>query len=366
MAIHIVFAPHNEATAVFEQAKDDILIISPTIKSSFMDFVDKISVRKGLKPRLITSIWSESGTRWDRERSFSDYPELLRRYEDGKWEIRIAKFNLRAYCIDRRIVVVSTVNPSRDGQVSHNGLWIIFDDPVSSSPFVQLFDSYWCIAEDLRPSQVAEVLKEKGQEIGPFLELLPDQVNSHTFVLAEEATLDRARVCYETSPSDQSLKEYLHALEPFDKDGRERIKIAERHVSVHGGSVSAYQYLAHLYCQQSNYADACRTASEVLAKNKDDMDMVSILIIATASSNVEKASNMAMQYTPEKVSDHSLLMKVASVIKASLNKRSDKHLANILLKAYRRLYEVVQSGEKYQLREEADELAKQYGWKLGW
>lgn len=366
MAIRVIFTPHNEATNIFEQADNDILIISPNIKSSFMNFIDNVSMRKKLRPRLITSIRSESGTEWDRERSFSDYPELLERHEERKWEIRVARFSLRAYCIDGRIVVISTVNPLHDGRIPHGGLWIVFEDPVSSTPFVQLFEYFWYTAKDLKASIVAEALKEKGQEIGPFLDLPPDLPGFHTFRLAEEVLLEKARNYYETSPSDDSLKEYLCALEPFDRPGTERINVIERYLSTYGDSASAYQYLAHLHFQRSNYQEAYMSALKALAKNKDDMDMVSILIVTTGASDLEKASNIALQYIPENVSDNGLLTQVVAVLKASLKEKPNAKVASVLLRAYRCLYDRERSKAKEQIRQEADELAKQYGWKLGW
>lgn len=366
MAIRLIFSPHGEATRIFEQADNDILIISPNIKSSFMNFIDGISNRKKLRPRLITTIRSESGTKWDRERSFSDYPELLERHEGKKWEIRIARFTLRAYCIDERIVVISTVNPLHDGRIPYGGLWLVFDDPVSNTPFVQLFNYFWNIAKDLKASVVAEALKEKGQEIGPLLDLPPDLTGFYTFVLAEEASLEKARSYYENSPSDDSLKEYLSALEPFDRPGTERIKVIERYLSKYGDSPNAYRYLARLYYQRSDYQEAYMSALKALAKNKDDMDMVSILIVTTGASDLEKASNIALQYVPKNVSDNSLLTQVVAVLKASIRKKTNARVASVLLRTYRCLYERERGETKEQFKREADEIARQYGWKLGW
>lgn len=366
MAISVIFTPHDKAEELFNKAEDDILIISPNVKSGFIHFVDQIAKTKKLVPRLITSVSSEAGSEWDREKTFSDYPELLRRHEGGRWQIRVARFNLRAYCIDRRLAIISTVNPGENGRLVPGGLWILFDDPVSSYPIVQRLEYFWNIAKDLKASEVAEALKKKGREVGDFLDHPSDQQLSYNFILAEEVALEKANRQYKRNPSDQSLVGYLSALEPFDRDGSQRIRIAEQHLEKYGESGLVYRYLAFLYFNLSNLIEAERAALKALAVNKDDMDMLSILIVAKSASDLRAASYFASGYNPGVVENRDLLWKVADVLKASFEQFPDQKLASRLLKIYHRLYELADSEKRDAIKDCARNIALHYDWTLGW
>lgn len=368
MSIRLLFTPNNEAEKIFKTAECDILIMSPNIKYGFMQFIDKIASSKKIVPRLITSVSSEAGSEWDRERSFSDYPDLVRRCEEGNWQIRVARFNLRAYCVDHRIAIVSSVNPAEDGRLVPGGLWIVFDDPLSSSPIIQRLEYYWSIAKDLKASEVAEALKKKGRDVGEFLDMPPDQNELYRFILAEEAALQAAQYNYENKTSEQTLIDYLNALEPFDRDGLKRIRIAERHLANYGDSWFVRRYLAYLYVCLQNFNEAQRNALLALGEKRDDMDMVSILIITVARSDIKNVPGYISEYEPMFVENSKLLHMIVNVFKSCLEKfPGNKKLVSMLIKVYQRLYELAENDdEKANIRNCANLLAQRNGWNLGW
>ncbi|MEW6066078.1 MAG: hypothetical protein AB1538_13100 [Bacillota bacterium] len=367
MAIQLFFTPHDEAERIFSQAREDILIITPNIKEGFMNFIDKIASAKNIIPRLIINLYSEAGTKWDRSKAFSDYPQLIQYLEKSKWQARVAKFSLRAYCIDRRIVIISTVNPGDNGRLTPGGIWIVFNDTVSSTPFVNRFEYFWSEAKDLKVSEVAGVLEQKGQDIGEFLDHPPDQQLSYHLILQEEAALEESRKDFEVSPSEHSLMKYLKALEPFDYDGSERSKVAGRFQTKHGESATVLSYLARLNFEKSNLEEANRNALLALGKDQKKMDMVAIIIAITANSDLNSAVNFSKGFEPNSIYDFSLLNAVAGVLGRYLENEKDEKVASNLLKVYRCIYELNNKvNERPLYKKKASELAQRYGWKLGW
>jgi len=241
----------------------------------------------------------------------------------------------------------------------------VCDDYVSATPIVQRMEYYWTIARELRPSQVAEVLEQQGQEVGEFLDHPPDQPAEYWLVLHEEAILKSARSQFESSPSEHSVMEYISAMAPFDPDGMERIRILEQYHATWGEFEAGLDYLARLYLMQSDFEQAKRYAVQALGKDRSNMDMVGIVIQSEGRNDLRYAATVALEYQPERVADVEQLEKVAQVLEAYLEREQDARVASKLLNVYRRICELRPfSGDA--ARENAAKLCWQYGWKLGW
>lgn len=245
------------------------------------------------------------------------------------------------------------------------GVWVVCDDYVSATPIVQRMEYYWRIAKELRPSQVAEVLEQQGQEVGEFLTHPPDQPAELRLVLHEEAILKSARCQFELSPSEQSVMDYVSAVAPFDPDGTERIRILEQYLARWGEFTAGLEFLAQLYLSRSDFDQARRYALQVLGRDRNNMGMVGILIQSESRNNLVYAARIALDYQPEAVAVVEQLEKVAEVLQAYLEQEQDAKLASKLLNVYRRICELRPASERA-VRENAAKLCRKYGWKLGW
>jgi len=121
VAIRLMFTPHSEAEAIFGQVRSDLLVATPNIRAGFISFLERV-VPAHVLPRLLVNVSSEAGSRWDRARAYSDYSELVAVIERRGWQVRVARFSLRVYCLDSKLAIVSTVNPAEDGRVLPGGV----------------------------------------------------------------------------------------------------------------------------------------------------------------------------------------------------------------------------------------------------
>lgn len=359
MSITVLHTPHNEANSFFAGVHNDLLVLLPTVKASFLQFLNRTLSRRDISMRILIRAQSESGTEWDRTRAFSDYPELIGIIEKRRAEVRTAKFTVRAYVLDGKTVILSTVNPLEDGSLSAGGIWIVFNDPVSSRPLVKTFETYWATAENVTARDLAETLQKKGVSLGkevtvPTNLLRTDILTSHEYALA------RAKEEYEKNLSPENLIDYVDRFAPFDPDHAQRIRVLERHESACGESLEVYRLLAEAYLGAGQQQEALRNAWKALEYDRKDPTALKVLI-QSSIDNPQTAAMYCLEFDPTAIDDVSLL-RVASRVLAQAGGH-DKRAIDVL----HRLNQLSKDpGERREARNHAEKIASRNGWRLGW